>query len=56
MGAHVHKVTKRQIILHTLSVVLNRLGIDGRYVFVFLSEVIIVDEVCVCVCVRALRP
>lgn len=41
------------ILLHIASVVLNRLGIDGRYAFVRLSRLIKVNEtrVCMFVCV-----
>ncbi len=56
MHSHVHKHTQRDThqdtyFLHIPSVVLNRLGIDGRYAFVFLSRLIKVNESCVCVCV-----
>lgn len=56
MYSHVHKHTQRgthqdTYFLHIPSVVLNRLGIDGRYAFVLLSRLIKVNETRVCVCV-----
>lgn len=56
MHSHVHKHSQRDThqdtnFLHIPSVVLNRLGIDGRYAFVLLSRLIKVNETRVCVCV-----
>lgn len=54
MLSHVHKHTQRDahiFFLHIPSVVLNRLGIDGRYAFVLLSRLIKVNESRLCVCV-----